>query len=139
MTNTEKQLLLKDLCARLPYGVIIKNKYSHIRYNFNSLVKDEDGEYLIDGVARLDEIEIYLRPMSSMTDDEKKEYEDCFIVRERDGYNNQDKPIYTGEELVYVDDIKECIDWLNAHHFDYRGLIPMGLALDAPEGMYKNE
>lgn len=36
-----------------------------------------------------------------------------------------------------VETSQQVIDWLLAHHFDYRGLIPMGLALEATEGMYK--
>ena len=60
----------------------------------------------------------YLRPMSSMTEEERKEYQAFFN--------------YDGVEYP-----EEYIDWLNAHHFDYRGLIEKGLALEAPEGMYK--
>ena len=70
------------------------------------------------------QIRPYLRPMSSMT---KEEIKDFFTVR-RFEYDADDKLI-----SKYGNDT----DWLNAHHFDYRGLIEKGLALEAPEGMYK--
>ena len=41
--------------------------------------------------------------------------------------------------VIYQDKALELLDWLNAHHFDYRNLIGKGLALRAPEGMYKTE
>ena len=113
MTQEEKQLLLKDLCARLPYGVKVH------------LVYDEDTEDIREmGLGSLHDIifdnaegKPYLRPMSSMSEEEWKEY-------------NQ-----IGKSFSFTDEV----DWLNEHHFDYRGLIPMGLALEAPEGMYKTE
>lgn len=113
MNKKNKELLFKDLCARLPYGVIVKYKSREKEGN----VKITCGN--IGYVAELGngwwkECKPYLRPMSSMTEEEKKEYEvTC------DGY----------ETL-------ETYDWLNAHHFDYRGIIFKGLALEAPEGMY---
>lgn len=118
MTQEEKQLLLKDLCARLPYGVklryvedLVVKKESHI-ITLNNIYL----EHILNGDA---DIKPYLRPMSSMTDEEKETYE-CFF--------NEDGLINCS---VYV-----YVDWLLEHHFDYRGLIPMGLALEAPEGMY---
>ena len=103
MTNEEKQLLLKDLCARLPYGVKCR------------MLKSDSQVCTLDS-GLLDKVEIlepYLRPMSSMSEEEYQEF----------GY---DVLRYTPREF----------DWLNAHHFDYRGLIEKGLALEAPEGMY---
>ena len=111
MTQEEKQMLLKDLCARLPYGIIV-----HIH---DIDVDDYDRQLIGED---LDFIELdrrncnpYLRPMSSMTEEEEIYY----------------NTIYTTLKFY------EKEDWLNAHHFDYRGLIPMGLALEAKEGMYK--
>ena len=71
-------------------------------------------EHFISGTM---DIKPYLRPMSSMTEDEGVELDNTVIMGN------------------YGDDA----DWLNAHHFDYRGLIKKGLALEAPEGMYKIE
>ena len=76
----------------------------------------------------------YLRPMSSMTEEEKKELHDKFDIHDWYGeyryYEN--KNWYKNEKDFY-----SFVDWVNAHHFDYRGLIEKGLALKAPEGMYK--
>lgn len=119
MTQEEKQLLLKDLCARLPYGV---------RARFCDGVKEEiDDVWDIDMFSGsinadyiIDDVKPYLRPMSSMTYDEHRDY------------------IQTGRGMS-PDNPSALVDWLNTHHFDYRGLIEMGLALEAPEGMYKTE
>ena len=131
MTQEEKQLLLKDLCARLPYGVyglITFHKTMGENSTFKSVV---DGK-LYDRFANLQDswydnipsIKPYLRPMSSMTEKEKEEHEMFFH-----SYSTS------------LDESKsvERIDWLNANHFDYRGLIPMGLAMEAPPDMYKTE
>ena len=40
---------------------------------------------------------------------------------------------------VFLESLDKAVDWLNAHHFDYRGLIDKGLAFEAPEEMYKTE
>ena len=127
----EKDLLLKDLCSRLPYGV----RYRHFTWN------DEYGETYIaaqiysintDGYVKnchddetvyIDNVRPYLFPLSSMTGEQKKEYQ---YITER--WMND--PAYS---------ISDSIDWLNKHHFDYRGLIEKGLALEAPEEMYKTE
>ena len=127
----EKNLLLKDLCTRLPYGV----RYRHFTWN------DEYGETYIaaqiysintDGYVKnchddetvyIDNVRPYLFHLSSMTEEQKKEYQ---YITER--WMND--PAYS---------ISDSIDWLNKHHFDYRGLIEKGLALEAPEEMYKTE
>ena len=144
MTQEEKQLLLKDLCTRLPYGVIAYaseiNKNGiitdvNIPYNMVNLTDDNaDGNYEL---VPLFDIKPYLRPMSSMTEEEKK------IMR---SYGFELIPYDTGH--TGFANIENCIDeasfrfmeeFLNAHYFDYRDLIPMGLALEAKEGMYKTE
>lgn len=110
MTQGEKQLLIKDICARLPYGIRYKgdggwgiNPHQHTTSLCTILTSEEPL--------------IYLRPMSSMTEEEK-------------GISEQ----------IYKDSgFWAHFDWLNAHHFDYRGLIEKGLALEAPEEMYKTE
>lgn len=144
MTQEEKQLLLKDLCARLPYGVKILdtpaklcgelfliNTIDSIQYETETDVYEQT----------IYNIKPYLRPMSSMTKEEKKEYESFFSI----GEYSCGGSLY-GTEYEYIadspDDISQSIclfDWLNAHHFDYRGLIEEGLALEAPEEMYKTE
>lgn len=96
----------------------------------------------IDGKPyTIDEFKPYLRPMSSMTDKEKEEFKDTFNGFFQ--YFNHgiisDSRVWDKNEAVFVGELScsRLIDWLNAHNFDYRRLIPMGLALEAPEGMYK--
>ena len=113
MTQEEKQLLLTDLCARLPYGVKIEKTY--VDYP-TTLHEDDIVSWKIGEIK----IKPHLRPMSSMTEEEKIEYVIAWDSRQ-----------------PYLP--TEAMDWLNAHHFDYRGLIGKGLALEAPEGMYKNK
>jgi len=113
MTQEEKQLLLKDLCARLPYNVKgLINGWEGIIYphDIEDLYKD------------LRTIKPYLRPMSSMTEEEKFEY-DRILSIEHEGY-------------LLIEEVLDIIDFYNSKHLDYRGLIPMGLALEASEGMY---
>ncbi len=123
MTHEEKQLLLKDLCARLPYGVKILDIPANVVGELFLVSTTDTVEYETNddtGVQTLCNIKPYLRPMSSMTEEELEEFHN---------YTNVD-PI---SWLHYA------IDWLNEHHFDYRGLIEMGLALEAKEGMYEKE
>lgn len=129
MTQEDKELLLKDLCARLPYGIFVRVEGE--RY-FNE-VKDPYptklslGDYLLEdeNVTLLP----YLRPMSSMTKEEKYIYRHMLGAQ----LNSEGESIM----FVYIEDFPAVIDWLNAHHFDYRGLIEKGLALEAEDGMYK--
>ena len=118
MTQEDKQLLLKDLCDRLLYGVIYhRNDGANIELREID-IKNGTLNYTDNIVVR--ECKPYLRPMSSIAMKEQREY------------------ISVGRR-VSPDNPSVLSDWLNAHHFDYRGLIEMGLALEAPEGMYKIE
>ena len=121
MTQEDRQLLLKDICARLPYELKVKcEKYPFpvtILYadNINEVKFVETG-----GIEHICLIKPYLRPMLSMTGEEH--------VKLKAAYDNGSNGLF---------DEYSHIDWLNANHFDYRGLIERGLALEAPEGMYK--
>ena len=124
MTQKDKELLLKDLCARLPYGVKIQLTWWVMddgTYMNTTLEPDHIEQLLNNEVGNTDDTEIkpYLRPMSSMTDEEKLEYRKTQWVYQAD---------YCAPE--YFDDL-ESYDWLNKNHFDYRGLIEKGLAIDA--------
>ena len=130
MTQEEKEILIRDLCGRLPYGVkaYIKKwskldmKYyegvytvESIDTSLNTIFADSEScsvEVIVGYYD--DEIKPYLFPMSSMTEEQKKEYN---LLR-----NMVDKELY---------DNWESIDYLNVHHFDFRGLIEKGLAIDA--------
>jgi hypothetical protein len=122
MTQEEKQLLLKDLCARQPYGVKFKaeNEDSPIELHY---VRDEDvyGRIYSNLPYWVVIIKPYLRSMSSMTEEETLEFVKT-TIKTPDGY-----PMWSTDSY----------DWLNAHYFDYRGLIVKRLALEAPEGMYE--
>ena len=134
MTQEEKDLLLKDLCARLPYGVLckLKNKTLPLKDVFIDGVVGNKGQlgFGTDTCGRIfqeiDEIKPYLRSMLSMTEEEAEEYND--LVNELSDYDCKQEQ-----------SASKTIDWLNKKKFDYRGLIPMGLALEAPEGMYNTK
>lgn len=136
MTENKRQLLLKDLCARLPYGVKIMFSHNGFRWDWeqtlSEITKCDDGEYAVNGWG-IHGIKPYLRPMSSMTEEEKEEYNK---TRDKIAVQWDDYGMPIVYEYAYT--IK-TFDWFNAHHFDYRGLIWKGLALEAPEDMYKTE
>lgn len=155
MTQEHKQLLLKDLCARLPYGIKCCARYNTgSRYNTNIVtIIPENGsivtrqnELHYQKSSLIEDCRPYLRPMSSMTEDEREEIE-VFIFNEwyQENSCKIDKEGWIEILANYdVSGIDPCfcsdyIDWLNAHHFDYRGLIEKSLAIVAPEGMYKYE
>ena len=125
MTQEEKDLLLKDLCARLPYGVKVLDN-SRKNYGVSKLINiGVDGSMLIDNEIKdiqyypiIDETKPYLRLLSSMTEEESKEYTEICTNR---------APYMPGG----------TVDFFNAHHFDYHGLIEKGIALEASENMYK--
>lgn len=122
MTQEDKDLLFKDLSTRLPYHVKVKvwledgtteEGSLDLEHNYADVLQDAFYYNVIK------DIKPYLRSMSSMTEEEKEEYHKLC-----DSYYG-----------VYFYSVKS-IDWLNKKMFDYRGLIPMGLALEAHEGMY---
>ena len=128
MAQEDKELLLKDLCARLPYGVCVHIRYKEGEPCYGKLTP-RDIQWFIN--SNIENIKPYLRPMSSMTEEEKKEW--YWLQRNTiqvDCYEEGDEKTI---DLPYLEDL---IDWLNSHHFDYRGLIEKGLAIEAPEGMY---
>lgn len=120
MLQEDKELLLKDLCARLPYGVKVNNE-THGDFNIFGIVENfvfVRNEVYTDGFD-IEKIKPYLFPMSNMTEVQEIEYDATFAtIRYEDGINDS--------AMTY-----KSFDWLNKNHFDYRGLIPMGLAIDA--------
>ena len=138
MTQEDKKLLLLDLSARLPYEPICEFTDTEDEI----VVTLKLGYSLRDFVSNKVLIKPYLRPMSSMTEKEFEElkeysglkYEQLDLASFLNGtYKCLD--FYLSEVPSYV--VILVFDWLNAHHFDYRGLIEKGLALEAPEDMYK--
>ena len=130
MTKEDRQLLLKDLAARFPYGVVLdvdttdwKAPQGHIQVKIEGYgVIFKDLSLIVNGSYYGDNYKPYLRPMSSMTEEEVVEFESITEELLEHG---------TSEEIWDT-----VIDWLNAHHFDHRHLIEKGLAIEAPEGMY---
>ena len=124
MTQEDKDLLLKDLCARLPYGVKVESVFINPDtkehkpcgieiFDATSLLMIRDG---------LGEFKPYLFPLSSMTEKQKYEYDELIHL-------NNIKAI---EGVITSTDCSAAeIDWCNKNQFDYRGLIPKGLAIDA--------
>ena len=132
MTQEDKELLLKDLCARLPYGVFCNIGLDYPLSLQRLSVDKLDGillDFYEDGKdyqVYLSEVKPYLFPLSNMTEEQKKEYNTLLT----------DVPTYQYEygDLVTVIESYDnwrSIDYLNANHFDYRGLIEDGLAIDA--------
>ena len=110
-----KEKLIRDLCARLPYGVkvLYDNKVFSIDYvsSIHEEIKlDTRDNYTIN----VSDVKPYLFPLSSMTDEQEEEYNDLNSC-----------------ELGCFPHTEEALDYLIKNHFDYRGLIPMGLAIDA--------
>ena len=149
MTTEEKELLLKDLCARLPYGVEVQ--YKGNRYDLTEMHKDGRtylGSYNSiygDWHCNLefeDYPKPYLRPMSSMTEEERKNFIKCAGYEVEESENGRHYDYYL-KDFCGTEDAPcanaDAIDWLNEHHFDYRGLINKGLALEAPKDIYKEK
>ncbi len=119
MTQEEKELLIKDLCARLPYGVVVRCTDGDA--DFNCFLTTDILHEIQNGHEHYD-YKPYLRSLSSMTEEEKQEYYDL---------THQDEDDIWGKCLF-----DKMVDYCNKHHLDYRSLISMGLALEAPEDMY---
>lgn len=132
MTQEDKELLIKDLCARLPYSTLCYCKWTKDAPNGTSGCIQEVSTYLLEKLmiigdqnyeCQICEIKPYLRPMSSMTEEEERE------VR-----------ILWNEDFVGDNNWYHCYpkttDFYLSHHLDFRNLIQKGLALEASEGMY---
>lgn len=159
MTQEHKEILIRDLCGRLPYGVkeYIKNwsnlsrKYYEGVYtvesidpSLNTIFADSERS-CVEVIVGYDDYEIkpYLFPMSSMTEEQAKELsilygiKDILSIKITDEYIDfevddgfcsiETKTIWYNEIISSI----EIFDWLNKNHFDYRGLIPMELAINA--------
>jgi hypothetical protein len=119
MTQKQKELLLKDLCSRLPYGV--KCKYYDCSIgDFGEgtiLGFERRDRFEIDGVCiRVDDVRPYLLPLSSMAEEQSKIYHELI------------RGMFETSALINFEVLE---DFFHKNHFDYRGLIPMGLAIDA--------
>ena len=135
MTQEDKALLLKDLCARLPYDTVCQVEFKRDgRYESKNMIlsgifKDEAYFTIENGSVYSNDYKPYLFPLSSMTIEQQKEANifddmDMDILSENLGRNHRNKTNIPTATYNYI-------DWLNKNHFDYRGLIEKGLAIDA--------
>ena len=121
MTQEEKEILFKDLCVRLPYHTRVKvwlkdgtteEGALDLEHNYGDVLRDA---FYYNKIVK---IKPYLFPLSSMTEEQKiflKQQNWCIAI----------------STSGTVETTIEGIDWLNKNHFDFKGLIPMGLAIDA--------
>lgn len=155
MKIEEQDLLLKDLCSRLPYWVkcIVKSD------GYVGVISSIESQY---GVVTFDDgrqeeicdIKPCLYPLSSMTEEQKKEFKEISKceseIRDYGGFDSEGVYLIEIGKYEYEYDIDttieefyfnyKIIDWLNQNHFDYRGLIEKGLAIDATGlSIYKEE
>ena len=122
MTQEDKELIFKELCARLPYHVKCKiwlkdgtteEGLLDLQHNYGDVL--QDAFYY----NKIKDIKPYLRPMSSMTEEDKEEY--CQL---------QQKVIYNSKGVIN-EDVMKYINWCYKKHLDINNLIPMELAIDA--------
>ena len=142
MKEEDKKLLLQDLCARLPYGVIVvTSKGRGYVCGISLTIFDYELGVNINPIIRdtfsINDVKPYLLPMSSMTNKQAKEIQEIVgnpdyacIIRKTDGLelwlNSTDT-----DPTIWLDAIFEVQDYLNKNHFDYRNLINKNLAIDA--------
>ena len=134
MTQEEKDLLIKDLSARLPYKV--KASYYGTDEEMECtdiiegiIIENNDAEITIGQYGLpIEKVKPYLFPLSSMTEQQKEEY--TFIINY---ISSDDSDSLAEGEFVYVDVVSTLIHFYHRHHLDYRGLISKGLAIDATD------
>lgn len=123
MTQEDKELLLKDISARLPYGLILRIAEHNVKITANNTwvyfgASDEAKEH----------IKPYLRPLDSITEEEEKNFNQIFDLELK---VLEDTTV--GHSIESAASSTFMIDFYNKHHFDYRGLIPKGLAIEVTE------
>lgn len=130
MTQEDKKLLYKDLCARLPYGVVLDSPDPVDDLWDEAISIDASTKTVTllynEHVFNIDEVKPYLFPLSSMTEEQEREYNTLRDFVYSHHYEYED----IVEDMGLYDNWRS-IDYLNANHFDYRGLIEKGLAIDA--------
>lgn len=143
MTQKDKELLLEDICSRLPYGVKCQIQEDEDTYvgTLHIIEVDNIHGHLLEFVETisglncqvyLSEIKPYLFPLSSMTDelwDKEFDYGITEFTRDSFKYGCETLEFYDGNPVL--SDVSGFINLLIKNHFDIYGLIPMGLALDA--------
>ena len=144
MIQEEKMLLIKDLSARLPYAVTVEhtNGFRGTLHDISVHHMYDDNDNVYDAICYTDffgdEDSIYIEyfkpylfPLSSMTEEQKKGLENLGWNFDNFEIHNVSECLGTYREYVAHSDCFNLIDWFNKNHFDYRGLISKGLAIDA--------
>lgn len=141
MGQEDKELLIKEIGARLPYGVKVWTRFKDKKVPLNIFSINTRGwigfwetESQLDYLYVTD-CRLYLRPMLSMTDEELAEYEKADDLDTLDSSETLRENM-KAERRVRISKWYHGTDWLNAHHFDYRGLIEKGLAIEASKDIY---
>ena len=141
MTQEDKDLLLKDLCARLPYGVKCNATLKQIDGSLKSIFgifKGYNGWATIgNNLVDIKTVRPYLRPMSSMTEEEKKDILQSLNIH---GDIDNEGNLLLGVEcdIITLKVCKKYLGELNKRMFDVCHMIEKGLAFEAEEGMYNN-
>lgn len=129
MTQEEKDLVVQDLCARLPYGVKLDHLLDVVPSDLTAIDIYRETLYCLrkgrEEWYKVEFIKPYLRPKASMTD------------KEKDTYRSLQSDAWVGGGWVAFDTYRS-IDYLNSIHVDFRGMIEKGLANVAPDGMYNS-
>lgn len=149
MTKEEKGLLLEDICRRLPYKVkfnVLDPLLGNITVIPYTVIDLRDFRCYIEGskneqLYSIEQIKPYLRPLSSITEREKKdllkrlfkERSNLFLIDNEGIIESIDNTVWA---TFYPRNIKIYVDFMNSHHIDYNDLIKKGLALKAPKGIY---
>ena len=139
MTREEENLLLKDLCARLPYNVKVESVFINpdTKEHKSCGIEVFDATDIIMIRDGFGEFKPYLFPLSSMTEEQLYELKEITDLRynyntlELVEWNEKCKTLEFWLEEIPQYKVIEVFDWLNKNHFDYRGLIERGLAIDA--------
>lgn len=147
MNEKDKELLLKDLCARLPYGVkvLCMRDFNHEWYNLERVDIGDNEVYVTtyesyaNRFVEIEAVKPYLFPLSSMTEEQSIELFKLFGISLLDSTSADYIKINECTGITFFLDkgfdvethLDKLIDWLNKNHFDYRGLIGKGLAIDA--------
>lgn len=132
MTQEEKELLIKDLSARIPYKV--KASYYGTDEEMECtdviegiIIENNDAEIIIGQYGlSVEKVKPYLFPLSSMTEEQEAEYTQlvCYM-------SDDDSDMWMEGEFIYVDKVAALMHFYNKYHLDYNGLIPKGIAIDA--------
>lgn len=136
MKQEDKELLLRDLCARLPYKVIVEFiSYEGDTSPWFGKLSCKDLDCFIHDVEYI-EIKPYLRPLSSMSVEHRCKVQNLLPDNCEISFKNQKITFYGECNNIQLEQLEKVFNFFNLFHFDYRGLIEKGLALEAPKEMY---